>query len=118
MKKLGLFAVVLAYATLSVNAFALDKCESDFRRGLSEMKQLFGRLSPACQKQVNIGDTNQDKIQATCKGQEIDVALSMKGIKMSQLRPLCLDAACGSLKARGVCVEGKTFSYYLSKFNM
>lgn len=118
MKNLGFLAVVLAYATLSVNAFAMDKCESDFRRGLTEMKQLFGRLSPACQEQVNLGDRNQDRIQAVCKGQEIDVALTMKGIKMSQLKPLCQDAACGSLKARGVCVDGKPFKYYLSKFGM
>lgn len=118
MKKTALFALLMLAPV--ANSYALDKCESDFRRGLSEMKVYFNRLSPACQAQVNIGEANEAKIKATCSKSELEDALSMKGIKGSVLRPLCLSAECkdGRLKSTGVCVEGKPFTYYLSKFGM
>jgi hypothetical protein len=118
-KTIALFALLMVGPV--ANSFALDRCESDFRRGLSEMKSLFNRLSPACQAQVNLGEGNQRRIQEACTGSgEIDTALQMKSIKLGTLRPLCVSAECkgGRLAARGVCVEGKPFKYYLSKFDM
>ena len=117
MMKKSLFAAALLLAFVRP-AFALDRCESDFRRGIAEMKQLFLRLTPACQKEVDLGDSNEDKILKACSGSEISIALEMQGIENSRLTPLCQDAACDRLRASGVCVKDKPFTWYLKKLGM
>ncbi|HEY8279130.1 MAG TPA: hypothetical protein VIH99_05880 [Bdellovibrionota bacterium] len=111
------YVAVLTFASLT-NAFALDRCEYDFRRGLSEMNSHFKRMSPACQRQVNLGEANEQRIRATCTNEELQDALAMKNIAYSRLQPPCKNSSCNSLRSRGVCVKGKPFKYYLSKFGM
>lgn len=114
----SLFAVAVVSLFASTSSFALDRCESGFQRGLIDMKALFTRMSPACQKEVNLGDTNEDQILAKCSSTEISMALEMQSIENSRMKPLCMDDTCTRLQARGVCVEGKPFSFYLGKFNL
>lgn len=116
MKKAILFLSVMLLPT--VNAFALDRCEASFRRGLSEMKSYFDRLGPACKREVNLGEANESRIRAVCNADERGNALAMKNVKLSTLKPLCQDSECDRLRERGVCVDGKPFSYYLGKFGM
>ena len=118
MKKSILLIVAGLFLVSASDSYALDRCESSFRRGLLEMKELFQRMSPACQKEVNIGESNEGRIKAVCNSQELDLALAMKTVKNGRLRPLCVDDSCGRLKDRGVCVEGKPFTYYLGQFGI
>lgn len=118
--KSKLFACALALAAVlsATPSFALDRCEAEFRRGLQEMKEIFLRMTPACQKEVDLGDANEDKIKNVCSMSELSLALEMQSIEQSRLKPLCLDDSCTRLRARGVCVEGKPFSFYLKKFEL
>jgi len=113
-----LFSVAVVSLLVSAPSFALDRCESGFQRGLIDMKALFSRLSPACQKEVNLGSANKEQILAKCSSPEISIALEMQSIEGSRMKPLCLEDGCERLRTRGVCVEGKPFSFYLAKFNL
>lgn len=118
MKKGMALALGILFLASASNAFAFDRCQSQFRVGLLQMKSVFSRLSPACQREVNIGDSNTDRIVQICNGSEVQLALQMQSIKDSSLKPLCLESECASLRAMGVCVPNKPFSYYLGKFGL
>lgn len=112
------YTMIFALGLVSSSAFAADHCEADFRRGISDMKALFVRMTPACQKEVDKGDGNVGGVLGACSGSEIDMAQQMQSIENDRLTPLCQAAECKSIRALGVCVEDQPFSYYLKKLGM
>lgn len=119
MKLMSLFIfTIVALTTMAPKSYALDRCESAFRRGLIEMNELFKRMSDGCREEVNLGDDNREAIKRACSSSEIQLALSMQSIENSRLTPLCQDDSCTRLRERGVCVKGQPFTFYLEKFDL